>query len=235
MMNVCQFKEHMNKYFKVKIMKQIPETVSEMFDSRRKRFNGIEEATPSALNIIEVDVLNFLKKSKLNNPFLNEMKEEISVYIFEYVMPYYRKYRNNEHDFAGIEMIYDLYVYDKKSNTIISYLETRLGAGTFESYFQHGFIGMISVEKEWKKKKLSTFMLRLSSSFLWYKQRKKLYSGTLLSDEFLPVLHHLNKKTNWVVQENYWNELSGNVQERYLIKPLTFGVKVKDGNEILSF
>lgn len=234
-MNIYEFQKSMTKYYEITVYDKLPEVVQGLFKRRSSRFISINFQTEEEpLNIIKVNVENFLKKSKLNIPFLKDNKQ-IEVYILEYIKPYFEEHRNNNYHYAHSEMIYDLFIYHKETNDVIAYTEIRLGNNTFETYFQNAFIGMIKVENAFQNNRLSFFMLRLSASYVWYRQRKKMYSGTLLSDEFLPILRKLEKETSWIKRDDHVNSYTNKKRERYEIKPIKYHVKVNDAGLLLEF
>lgn len=221
------------KYFKLKDYDEIEKTVTDFFERRNARFVSSNFYIQKAvLNITQLNIENFLKKDKSKYKFLELFKDNLKVYIFEYVKPYYNLRSN---DFNDSEIVNDLYIYDIKQDKIISYIEVRQGISGFQVYSQEGFIGYIQTEMEYEHLNFATFMLRVSATYLWIRRRKKLYSDTCLSDKMIGCCRNLAKKKKWVIREDYYNNYHNKEQERYLFNPIKLNVYVEDSNFEFEF
>lgn len=235
-MNIYQFAQYMTKYFSVRPIDKVPSLLKNEFNDRSKRFVDREYFVPNAfLNIVEVNIFNFLEQAKMQPTFIVNNLDYLQVFIVEYLAPCYNDFRNNEYDFAHSEMNYDLYVYDNEKNEIVGYLQMRIGNNTFQHYFQNAFIGMIKVPEEYRQKQIASFMMRLGSSYLFYRLRKSLYSGTILSLDMQECMKVLENKTDWVKYKPHFNNVSGETQKRYLLHPIKFNIEVEDSDLILQF
>ncbi len=236
LMNVPQFRKYMSKYFAVREYEQLPKVVQEHFEGQSKKFNHPDYYIPkAALNIVEVNIENFLKVSRLKPRFLINNIDKYKVYFIEHMKPYYQEWRNNEYEFAHSEMLYDLHIYDVEKEKVVGFLEMRLGNNTFETYFVDAFIGWINTDEELRQQHIAKFMMRLSSTYLFYKTRRVLYSGTALSPEMKISLKRLSQSTTWVEFMPHYNDISEDERERWIISPVSFNVSVRDSNNIFKF
>jgi hypothetical protein len=230
-----------SQYFKVIAFHELEEqypTVIKRFEERSKKYNSEEYYVPkAAINIVELDIQNFVEKSKVKTlfKFLETMSEDIRVFIFEFTKSYYRPYRNNTYDFTESELVEDICLYNIKEDKVIGFLETRHIITDFRVSFQEPFIGYINTNDDYKRMGIAAFMMQVASFYLWLRKRRKLFSGTCLSDEMLATCRSLTKRTKWIQRHDYYNNYTKEQQERYVIKPIILNVKVETGDQILDF
>lgn len=233
-MNYSSFvKEVVAKYFSLRDYKNIPKVVQTFFENRSKNYINLQYYVPMAVfNITELNLEQFFKKDKSSYSF---DKSSIVVYIFEYTKTYHKRNQESKNDFAASELIYDLYIYNKQTDSIIAYLEARNDISNFTTIDRHFFIGMISVNKEFQRQRMASFMLRVMSFYTWIRKRVMLTSDTLMSEDMLETCRFLNKNTKWVIQDNYMNNQANKEQDRYLFLPLKLNKTVISNNNQYLF